>query len=325
VKALWLRAPNVQCIHPFEKRSSGYSEVVSSWARLFEVAKARKSTISADDVRVSVRGSTATVVCLEQVVSKAMKRPLRSMLATNIFRKVGSQWLLFHRHVSTAHNPDSAGDGSTLLLDETERNQSNVDLFAKLASIPGAHIVIKQGKPPRGFGDVDEDDEVDEVDEEMLGGAFFDSEEGDDFRGIPGPSRSLSGDNTDSDEDGEDEDPEMYLEEVLGSEGPGEDSREAVRALRRLSREGKLSQKAKVQLLGEMIRRPGDSMVERAHQLLLSGAAAEEKQAAWVDFADLVASEARKMGLEPPAKGKPPGKRKRPRRKSDAGETPGDP
>merc|ERR1711879_882376 len=102
MKALWLEASFVQCIHPYEKRSLGYTDVCDSWQRLFSMGAARKSTITAEDVRVNVRGATAIVVCLEQVISKALKRPLRSMTATNIFRKVGQKWLLVHRHVSSA-------------------------------------------------------------------------------------------------------------------------------------------------------------------------------------------------------------------------------
>ncbi|CAK0823152.1 unnamed protein product, partial [Prorocentrum cordatum] len=104
IKALWLQASYVQCIHPYDqqKPASGYSEVCGSWRRLFDQGRLQRSVVSAENVRVNVRGATATVSCVEQVSSRKARRPQNKMLATNVFRKVQGRWLLIHRHVSHA-------------------------------------------------------------------------------------------------------------------------------------------------------------------------------------------------------------------------------
>ncbi|CAE8595419.1 unnamed protein product, partial [Polarella glacialis] len=53
MKAIWLRAPYVQCIHPYEKRSAGYTDVCASWERIFKASK-KKSTITPESVQINV-------------------------------------------------------------------------------------------------------------------------------------------------------------------------------------------------------------------------------------------------------------------------------
>lgn len=302
MEAIWLRAPYVQCIHPYEKRSSGYTDVCESWKRLFEAlpksAAARRSTsVTAEDVRILVRGCTAIVNCVEQVASRLPRRPIRSMSATNIFRKVSRRWYLIHRHVSSEGDStagpallgaEPAGEGSGAM-----GNWRLQQLYQALAADwPGARIIIQPPGSQRGFGGEEDDDDDDDDDHfqraigaqldgmQVLGSGLGD-EEGD-------------GSDVSDDEDGLDDD-ELYAEE---DDGGAEAARETVRALRRLKKEGHLTQQAKIQLISEMLRNPGESMPERAHELLLAEVPDEERKAAWDDFAAIVAWEAAK--LDPP-------------------------
>jgi len=283
MKALWLPASYVQCIHPYEKRASGYTDVCASWQRLFEVASTRRSIITAEDVRVVVRGATATVVCQEQVTSKVLKRPLRSMLATNIFRKVGTRWYLVHRHVSSLGDSALGApllDDQPTALDSPEASAMawRFSQFAQMAqTMPGAKIIIHPNGNSRGFGDAEDEDFPDHLISAELGAGH-------------------SGHEDMSDEESMGSEEEDDLEDMLVDDGESavESARDTVRALRRLRKEGRLTQQAKIQLMSEMLRTPGESMPERAHELLLVGADEDEK-AAWDDFAALVIMEAKRI------------------------------
>lgn len=290
IKALWLQASYVQCIHPYDHRkpTSGYSEVCSSWKSLFDQGKLRRSVVSAENVRVNVRGATATVSCVEQVSSRKTKRPQNQMLATNVFRKVRGRWLLIHRHVSHA---DGVGAFEMPALAEDADDPEGMAAWklaqlARAVAAPGASIIIKQGGVFHGASD--EDDSDDEL-HEAMGSAFEEA-------GLGGPEEmTIMGQGVADDDvsDHSDDEDGMYEEDVM------EAARDTVRALRRLSREGKLTQQARIQLLSQMIRTPGESMPERAHELLLHDVMEEEeKAAAWEDFAALVAVEAAR--LDPP-------------------------
>mmetsp|Transcript_107161 Transcript_107161/g.313379 ORF Transcript_107161/g.313379 Transcript_107161/m.313379 type:complete len:483 (-) Transcript_107161:46-1494(-) len=263
MKALWLQDPYVQCIHPYEKQTIGYTDVCNSWQRLFAVASSFKSVIAAENVRVVVRGATATVFCTEQVELKKRKSSLISMLATNIFRKVNGKWYLVHRHESVAN--EGFGGAPSLNDQPTARDFAEASdasrQLAQMAQVvsPFARIIIK-GAGDRGFGDGEADVDMDEDCDMEL-------------------------------DDDDDFDDELVEEDVTVMDT----ARDTVRALRRLSMQGLLTPMAKIQLMSEMLRNPGESMPERAHELLLTEVPEDEREAAWDDFAALVAMEAKRI------------------------------
>mmetsp|Transcript_15371 Transcript_15371/g.31222 ORF Transcript_15371/g.31222 Transcript_15371/m.31222 type:complete len:494 (+) Transcript_15371:93-1574(+) len=278
MKALWLPASYVQCIHPYTKRTTGHTDVCKSWGMLFDVAKSRGSCISAEDVRVNVRGATATVTCTEQVKSKAQKFPLRSMLATNIFRKVDGRWYLVHRHVSAAGD---AALGAPLLEDQPTAMDSpeaslawHLQRMAQAAQrFPSAKIIIQDASSDNTFSD--------EEDEEFSPHHF--------------EAAGMVEEDMDSDSGMESEDDSDLENMLVEEENEMESARDTVRALRRLSKEKLLTPKARIQLMSEMLQNPGESMPERAHELLLVEVPEDEKDAAWEDFAALVTMEANRI------------------------------
>lgn len=248
VKSFWLEAPHVRCLHPGEDWSAGHEQVLRSWARLFKQRRFLQGALCVEDVRMHVRGASATVVCSERLRTSPTGRTLQCYHATNIFQKVDGRWLLVLRHVSHGKGqgmPD-AGMGSW-------RNLPDMILFE----------------------DSDEEDE-----EEGRGGKSM-------LEFIVG-QRQLSEPHGDSDPDAEDD---LVLEEDDGMA----DARDTVRALRQLGAEQKLPSQARLRLIQEMLWNPGESMPERAHDLLLKGVPAEESEAAWEDFAGLMAMEAKRL------------------------------
>mmetsp|Transcript_42035 Transcript_42035/g.65720 ORF Transcript_42035/g.65720 Transcript_42035/m.65720 type:complete len:282 (-) Transcript_42035:203-1048(-) len=99
MSALWLNAPIVQCILPGEEPIQGYEDIISMWTEMFtSVDKSFTTTqISPSDVRVHVRGNSAFVCCKEEV---STSEGLKLMLATNVFKRLGGQWYLVHHHTS---------------------------------------------------------------------------------------------------------------------------------------------------------------------------------------------------------------------------------
>lgn len=84
---VWRNNQHVQCIHPGAKPLVGYESIVDMWKSMFQARDQvfRSLDISPCDVKVSVRGTTAFVMCTEQVSAPGTQR---KMFATNIYRKV---------------------------------------------------------------------------------------------------------------------------------------------------------------------------------------------------------------------------------------------
>jgi len=125
------------------------------------------------------------------------------------------------------------------------------------------------------FDECDDDDDEDQQDDVMLELIMRHGEEPDSENEI----------DSEQEEDPSDADEEDGLA----------DARSAVHALRRLSAEQRLPDQERLRLLSEMLRNPGDSLPERAHSLLLRDVPEKEAEAAWQDFAGLMAMEAERL------------------------------
>jgi len=128
MREVWWSSPSVVCMHPSREALVGSNAVVGSFQTLFENgmkgvgARSRGSNnegtsaatagvyMTPTNIRgLSVRGSTASLVCDEEVYAKgsagtSMGRRggvlLNKLLTTNIFRKIGGKWKMVHRHAS---------------------------------------------------------------------------------------------------------------------------------------------------------------------------------------------------------------------------------
>eukprot|EP00571_Detonula_confervacea_P011324 CAMPEP_0172301552 /NCGR_PEP_ID=MMETSP1058-20130122/3410_1 /TAXON_ID=83371 /ORGANISM="Detonula confervacea, Strain CCMP 353" /LENGTH=762 /DNA_ID=CAMNT_0013011697 /DNA_START=135 /DNA_END=2426 /DNA_ORIENTATION=+ len=154
MKDVWWQSPSVICIHPSHTPLVGSNAVVESFATLFEngmkagsrVQEGGKSVASGGvfmtptNLRgLSVRGTTASLVCDEEVYSKGHAGEsisqqggllVNKLMTTNVFRKIGDKWKMVHRHASwhpetvAAHAAMKAEPGIVLYDDEKVSSES---------------------------------------------------------------------------------------------------------------------------------------------------------------------------------------------------------
>jgi len=96
---LWAHRSHVACVHPGWPRLNGWPAVRESWASIFRNTVEMRFTIT--DVGVAVRGDLAWVTCTENILSETRGNlSVTAILATNIFERHGTEWLMVHHHAS---------------------------------------------------------------------------------------------------------------------------------------------------------------------------------------------------------------------------------
>ena len=108
---VWAHEEWVGCIHPGWNPICGWQGVRESWRRIFEGGQ--RMRISPSEVVASLVGEFAWVVCVENItVFGDESFDSVQALATNIFIRRPSGWLLVHHHASpsTAIVPDQSSD-----------------------------------------------------------------------------------------------------------------------------------------------------------------------------------------------------------------------
>lgn len=119
MKNVWWQSPSVICIHPSHSPLIGSNAIVDSFTKMFEngirnTSRIRGGTstsgsfMTPTNIRaLSVRGTTASLVCDEEVYAKGTlgeserdRALVNKLITTNIFRKIGGKWKMVHRHAS---------------------------------------------------------------------------------------------------------------------------------------------------------------------------------------------------------------------------------
>lgn len=101
MEAVWLHEAWVCCIHPGWEMLTGWRSIRRSWSNIFRNAAYLR--IHASKVSVHINENVAWVVCTENIASaQDANYQTATALATNIFHKVDSSWLLVHHHASPA-------------------------------------------------------------------------------------------------------------------------------------------------------------------------------------------------------------------------------
>jgi len=99
MEAVWAVKGTVKCIHPGWALRSGWPAVRDSWVMIFNHAVEMRFDVT--DVDIAVKGDLAWVTCVEQVKTKVDGEPHASrILATNLYIRHSSGWLLIHHHGS---------------------------------------------------------------------------------------------------------------------------------------------------------------------------------------------------------------------------------
>lgn len=152
MRNVWWNSPSVICIHPSHPPLIGSNAVLESFTQIFEngmkgggvrvggvgIAAASGGVfMTPTNFRgLSVRGTTASLVCDEEVYSKgsagesSIRVLVNKLLTTNVFRKIGGKWMMTHRHASW--HPESVASKAALkaepgvvLYDESKQSSDS--------------------------------------------------------------------------------------------------------------------------------------------------------------------------------------------------------
>jgi len=106
---VWSHGDHVRCIHPGWCLLSGWNAVRQSWEAIFGDSSEMRFSIS--DVDVHVESDLAWVTCGENILSQARGQiAVTTLLATNMFERRGSDWLMIHHHASHTMPAGPAGE-----------------------------------------------------------------------------------------------------------------------------------------------------------------------------------------------------------------------
>lgn len=96
---VWAHQEYVTCIHPGWTLRSDWPEVRDSWVLIFNNTFSMKFELS--EVMIQVAGDMAWVICVENIVNQQSDEAQQAkVLATNLFERIGDEWLLIHHHGS---------------------------------------------------------------------------------------------------------------------------------------------------------------------------------------------------------------------------------
>jgi ketosteroid isomerase-like protein len=99
METVWLHEPWVRCVHPGWEMLTGWQSIRKSWANIFKNTSYLK--IHASKVTVHASGDVAWVVCTENIASaQDANYQTATALATNVYHRFGTGWLLVHHHAS---------------------------------------------------------------------------------------------------------------------------------------------------------------------------------------------------------------------------------
>ena len=96
---VWAHQEYVTCIHPRRGLRKGWPSVSDSWVLIFNHTFSMKFRLR--EVFVQVAGDMGWVICTENLTTEQEGNTVESrVLATNLFERVGEEWVLIHHHGS---------------------------------------------------------------------------------------------------------------------------------------------------------------------------------------------------------------------------------
>jgi ketosteroid isomerase-like protein len=96
---VWAHQEYVTCVHPGWGIRSDWPEVRDSWVLIFNNTFSMKFELT--EVMVQVAGDMAWVICMENIINQQADEAQQvKVLATNLFERIGDEWLLIHHHGS---------------------------------------------------------------------------------------------------------------------------------------------------------------------------------------------------------------------------------
>ena len=99
MESAWADGEEVRCVHPGWGLLTGWTDVMNSWATIFENTSLMQFRIT--DAQVHVAGDYAWVVCVENITSVVDGNVTEfKVLTTNILAHRDGRWLMVHHHGS---------------------------------------------------------------------------------------------------------------------------------------------------------------------------------------------------------------------------------
>ena len=96
---VWAHLDYVTCVHPGWTLRSDWPAVRDSWVLIFNNTFSMKFELT--ESMVQVAGDMAWVICMENITSQQSDEPQQArVLATNLFERIGDEWLMIHHHGS---------------------------------------------------------------------------------------------------------------------------------------------------------------------------------------------------------------------------------
>lgn len=96
---VWAHQEYVTCIHPGWALRTDWPAVRDSWVLIFNNTFSMKFELS--EVTIQVAGDMAWVICVENITSQQSEESQHAkVLATNLFERIGDEWLMIHHHGS---------------------------------------------------------------------------------------------------------------------------------------------------------------------------------------------------------------------------------
>ncbi|MBA3750806.1 MAG: nuclear transport factor 2 family protein [Nitrosopumilus sp.] len=103
MEKVWDHGDDTVCIHPGWDLFTGWLAIRESWIIIFQNINQINFLIT--NTKIQIFNDNAVVVCLENMESTTGEHIIKSgILATNIFKKFGNEWLMIHHHGSTVAN-----------------------------------------------------------------------------------------------------------------------------------------------------------------------------------------------------------------------------
>lgn len=114
MKALWVGGEEAKCVHPGWPMLYGWESVEESWKNIFE--NGGPIGIELSDVRAEISGDVAWVICIEKI-SHRIGDEIQTGFAqsTNIFVRLGHEWLLSVHHASPMPAPPGESESTESL------------------------------------------------------------------------------------------------------------------------------------------------------------------------------------------------------------------
>ena len=96
--AVWIDSPSALCVHPGSDALRGSAEIRRSWGAILGGGGAGR--IEFRTLSSSQDGSTAVFTGYELITPTGASAPFPPVLATNVYRRIGDNWLMVLHHAS---------------------------------------------------------------------------------------------------------------------------------------------------------------------------------------------------------------------------------